>query len=167
MERGVGHEKLVWSDPFAIELDWLDANGHLNMAYYHVMFDRTVDLALEAIGCGDTYRARHAASIFNVETHVLYRREVRGHDRLRVSFQLLGRDNKRLHGYQTMVRLGDDELVATSESLFVHVDLATRSAAPLPPLVVAGADAMIDAHKGANTPRYAGRRIAPLDTTPT
>ena len=162
MERGAGCENLVWAAPFAIELDWLDANGHLNMAYYHVMFDRTVDLALEMLGCGDSYRARHAASIFNVETHVLYRREVRGHDRVRVSFQLLGRDEKRLHGYQTMVRMGDDELVATSESLFVHVDLATRSAAPLPPDVVAAADAMVAAHRSAPAPRHAGRRIAPL-----
>lgn len=157
-----GREGLTWSDPFAIELDWLDGNGHLNMAYYHVMFDRTVDRALDALDLGAAYRERAQASIFNVETHVIYRLEVQAHDRVRVSFQLLGRDEKRLHGFQTMVRLGDDELVATSESLFVHVDLATRKGAPLPPDGAARADAMVAAHRLAGDPVLAGRRIAPL-----
>ena len=26
-----------------IEQAWIDYNGHLNMAYYHVLFDRGVD----------------------------------------------------------------------------------------------------------------------------
>jgi len=157
---------LVWSDPIAVEMDWLDANGHLNMATYHVLFDRTVDLALAEIGCDSTYRARQGASLFNVETHVVYRREVLGHDRVRVSFQLIGRDDKRLHAYQTMVRLGEDEIVATSEALFVHVDLDARHAAPLPPDVAAAADRMILRHRGAGEPHFAGRRIAPLGDEP-
>lgn len=167
MDLNPGNDVLVWSEPFAVEMGWLDANGHLNMAYYHVMFDRTVDLAFEALGCGNAYREAHGASIFNVETHVVYRREVHGHDRVRVSFQLLGRDDKRLHGCQTMMRLGGvEELVATSESLFVHVDLASRHAAPLPAGVVAAADRMILRHSIAGAPRHAGRRIAPLDAEP-
>ncbi len=157
-----GRDDLVWSDPFAIELGWLDGNGHLNMAYYHVMFDRTVDRALDALDLGGAYRERAGASIFNVETHVVYRREVQAHDRVRVSFQLLGRDEKRLHAFLTMVRLGDGELVATSESLFVHVDLATRRAAPLPPEGAARADTMVTVHREAGDPALAGRRIAPL-----
>lgn len=157
-----GDSELVWSDPFAIELDWLDANGHLNMAYYHVMFDRTVDVALDSLDFGDAYRARENASIFNVETHVVYRREVRSSDHVKVSFQLLGRDEKRLHAFQTMWRMADEELVATSESLFVHVDLEARRAAPLPPRVRASLDTMIRAHSAAGLPPGAGRKIAPL-----
>ncbi|MCF3935454.1 thioesterase family protein [Acuticoccus sp. M5D2P5] len=152
---------LVWSDPFSIELGWLDANGHLNMAYYHVMFDRTVDLALEMIGLGDSYRDKHNASVFNVETHVVYRREVQAHDKVSVSFQLLSRDQKRLHVFQTMV-LEDGELAATSESLFVHVDLNERRSAAIPADAGAAADAMIEAHKAAGEPPMAGRRISPL-----
>jgi len=153
---------LIWSDPFEIALDWLDANGHLNMAYYHVMFDRTVDIALERLGIGDAHRIARNAAVFNVETHVVYRREVRTHDRVRVSLQLLGRDAKRLHTFQTMVLLEDGELAATSESLFVHVDLLTRSAAPLPKEAAAAADVMIAAHRRAGEPDLAGRRIRPL-----
>lgn len=156
-------DTLVWSEPYAIELGWLDANGHLNMAYYHVMFDRTVEVALAAIGLGDTYRETNNGSVFNVETHVVYRREVQAHDLVRVSVQLLGRDDKRLHLFQTMVRDGDGELAATSESMFVHVDLGTRRASPWPHGEAAAADRMIEAHATAGLPAMAGRRIAPLD----
>ncbi|MEM0906534.1 MAG: thioesterase family protein [Pseudomonadota bacterium] len=167
MDARVGAEGvLVWSPPFNIELGWLDANGHLNMAYYHVMFDRTVDIALTEIACGDAYREAHNAGIFNVETHVVYRREVRGDDQVRVSFQLVSRDQKRLHAYQTMVRMGDDELVAVSESLFVHVDLGTRKVAPLPGKVIALADEMIERQEAMGPPPLAGRRIARLVPAP-
>jgi acyl-CoA thioester hydrolase len=161
-DRPAAADGLVWSDPFDIELNWLDANGHLNMAYYHVMFDRTVDIALERLGIGDAYRLARDAAVFNVETHVVYRREIRAHDRVRVSLQLLGRDDKRLHTFQTMVRLQDGELAATSESLFVHVDLSSRSAAPLPAEAADAADAMVRAHRRAGEPSLAGRRIRPL-----
>lgn len=155
-------DTLIWSDPFAIELGWLDANGHLNMAYYHVMFDRTVDIALDSIDFGARYRDAHNAGAFNVETHVVYRREVRSDDRVRVSFHLLGRDEKRLHAFQTMVNLADDEVVATSESLFIHVDLTARRASPMPDAIQQAADAMIEAHRTAEVSPFAGRRIAPL-----
>ena len=162
----VAQDALVWSDPFDIELDWLDANGHLNMAYYHVMFDRTVDLALARIECGDAYRDKHNASVFTVETHVVYRQEVRGDDKVRVSFRLLSRDAKRLHAYQTMVRCGDDELVAICESLFVHVDLGLRRSTPLPANVQALADKMIAAQSADGPAPLAGRHIATLTPPP-
>ncbi|UOM34054.1 thioesterase family protein [Acuticoccus sp. I52.16.1] len=162
-EPPFGPDGLIWSEPYDIELGWLDYNGHLNMAYYHVMFDRTVDIAFDLLGLGRDYRERQDASIFNVETHVVYRREISAHDRVRVSFHLVGRDDKRLHGFQTMVRSVDDQLAATSESLFIHVDLATRQVSSLPAQGLAAADEMIARQAGAGMPTMAGRRIAPLD----
>ena len=35
-----------------IEKDWIDYNGHLNMAYYNVLFDRCADDAFEVMGLG-------------------------------------------------------------------------------------------------------------------
>lgn len=162
-EPPFGPDGLIWSEPYDIELGWLDYNGHLNMAYYHVMFDRTVDIAFDLLGLGRAYRERQASSIFNVETHVVYRREVSAHDQVRVSFHLVGRDEKRLHGFQTMVRTGDDQLAATSESLFIHVDMTTRQVSPIPADGMAAADAMIARQARAGMPSMAGRRIAPLD----
>ena len=35
-----------------VEPQWIDYNGHLNMAYYNVLFDRAVDEVYELIGIG-------------------------------------------------------------------------------------------------------------------
>ena len=38
-----------------VEDDWIDYNGHFNMAYYGVLFDRTCDEAFELVGLGSEY----------------------------------------------------------------------------------------------------------------
>ncbi len=38
-----------------VEPQWIDYNGHLNMAYYNVLFDRCVDEAYELLGIGQHY----------------------------------------------------------------------------------------------------------------
>ena len=38
-----------------IEPDWIDYNGHLNMAYYNVMMDRAIDQMWLHLGIGPTY----------------------------------------------------------------------------------------------------------------
>ena len=35
-----------------VEPQWIDYNGHLNMAYYNVLFDRAVDEVYELLGLG-------------------------------------------------------------------------------------------------------------------
>ena len=39
----------------AVEPTWIDYNGHMNMAYYHVAFDRAVDFAYDQLGLGAHY----------------------------------------------------------------------------------------------------------------
>ena len=38
-----------------VQPQWIDYNGHLNMAYYNVLFDRAVDEVFELLGCGVDY----------------------------------------------------------------------------------------------------------------
>ena len=46
------------SSVMRVEPGWIDYNGHLNMAYYNVLFDRAVDEAFELLGCGSTTSRR-------------------------------------------------------------------------------------------------------------
>jgi acyl-CoA thioester hydrolase len=55
---------------------WIDYNGHLNMAYYNVLFDRSSDHAFELLGCGPAYRAARDMSVYVAEIHVRYLREL-------------------------------------------------------------------------------------------
>uniref|UniRef100_UPI003CCFF1E3 thioesterase family protein n=1 Tax=Stenotrophomonas maltophilia TaxID=40324 RepID=UPI003CCFF1E3 len=43
---------LYRSAPIAMEKEWIDYNGHLNMAYYNVVFDRGGDEFLAELGFG-------------------------------------------------------------------------------------------------------------------
>ena len=84
----------VFAAPFVstvmrIEPPWIDYNGHLNVAYYNVLFDRAVDEVYELIGLGPAYLERHKHSTMVVEAHVRYLRELKLEDPVRVSVQLL------------------------------------------------------------------------------
>ena len=53
-----------------LEPSWLDYNGHLNMAYYNVLFDQAIDLLFAQLGCGEIYRVEENMSFFTAEAHV-------------------------------------------------------------------------------------------------
>ena len=55
---------------------WIDYNGHMNMAYYHVLFDRAVEEALGLLGLGQDYLEERKASYFTAEIATLYKREL-------------------------------------------------------------------------------------------
>ena len=42
------------SSVMTVEPAWIDYNGHLNMAYYNVLFDRAVDEAFELLVAAST-----------------------------------------------------------------------------------------------------------------
>ena len=63
--------------------EWIDANGHMNLAYYVVLFDQATDLLYDALGVGQAYRNATGNSTFTAETHTLYEREVLEGERVR------------------------------------------------------------------------------------
>ncbi len=85
-----------------VEDQWIDYNGHFNMAYYGVLFDRTGDEAFELVGLGPDYVKRHNASFFTLEAHFTYLRELAAGDSVKVTVQLLDYDAKRFHYVQEM-----------------------------------------------------------------
>src|SRR6188472_568781 len=88
------------SKPMDIEKDWIDYNGHLNMAYYNVLFDRCSDEAFEAMGMGLDYVKERRLTIYTAEVHVCYVQELHLDHKVTVSFQLIDHDEKRLRAYQ-------------------------------------------------------------------
>ena len=107
----------------AVRPEWLDGNGHMNLAYYVLVFDRGTDAWLDLAGLGEAYRA-NGLSVFAVETHTQYVREVTEGALLRVQTRLVAASGKRIHLMHVMSSAG--EQVALNESLFLHVSLQTR-----------------------------------------
>jgi len=140
--------------------EWIDANGHMNLAYYVVVFDQATDLLYDTLGVGQAYRNATGNSTFTAETHTQYLREVRVGERVRVVPHLLGADAKRLHYFHEMFHARDGHRVAVQEILALHIDLAIRRVAPFPSELSNRIQAAVRANAGKPLPDGVGRRIA-------
>ena len=142
-----------------VEKQWIDYNGHLNMAYYNVLFDRAVDEAYELIGIGLEYLKTHKHSTFTAEAHVRYLREIHEGDPVRVTFHLLDFDAKRIHYFEQLFHAEGGWLSATSENMTLHVDMTAKKVAPFPDKVMRTLATMKAAHDLLPRPEGLGRRI--------
>jgi acyl-CoA thioester hydrolase len=139
--------------------EWIDYNGHMNVAFYLMVFDHATDAFLEEVALDAAHREATGGSIFTVESHITYEQEVNEGDRLRVTTQLLAFDDKRLHIFHRMYHADDGWLAATSEWLNLYVDLNTRRVGTFPDPVQQRLRAMQAAHDALGWPEQAGRTI--------
>ena len=158
-------DKLLGPTPFLssvmqIEPQWIDYNGHLNMAYYNVMFDRAIDELWLKLGIGPGYRTARNGSTFTAECHVRYLREIHLGDPVQVSILLLAADEKRLHTFEELRHAREGWLSATSENMTIHIDMAARKTAPFPPDIRARIDALANSHRAIARPEGIGRKVA-------
>ena len=142
-----------------VEPAWIDYNGHLNMAYHNVLFDRAVDEAYELVGIGGSYVERCRHSLFTTEVHVRYLREIHEGAPVRVRFQLLDYDAKRMHYFEELVHAEEGWLSATSENMSLHIDMAAKKVAPWPADVLERFAQMKAAHARLAMPEGVGRKI--------
>src|SRR6195952_4732747 len=148
------------SSVMQIEPQWIDYNGHLNMAYYNVMFDRAIDELWRRLGIGPGYMKTRHGSTFTAECHVRYLREIHLGNPVQVSILLVGADEKRLHTFEELRHASEGWLSATSENMTVHIDMAARKTAPFPPDIGARIAAVASAHRAVVRPEGIGRKVA-------
>ena len=138
----------------AVRSEWIDYNGHMNVAYYVLAFDHASDAMCDHIGIGHDYMRETGGSIFILESHVSYLREVVRDDPLRFATYIFDHDAKRIHFAHEMYHDGENYLAATNELMMLHVDLNTRRTAPMPDPVLEKLAALKASH--AALPRPAG-----------
>lgn len=146
------------SQPMTVSPDWIDYNGHLNMAYYNVLFDRGADQLFDIFGFGPEYAKQTGYSTFSAEFHICYLRELHEGDQVTVTTQLLDMDEKRFHFFQELWH-EDGWRSATGEGLGLHIDLSGPRVAPMPKAVETKIRAMFEEHRKLPRPDRAGRRI--------
>ena len=134
------------SSVMRVEPGWIDYNGHLNMAYYNVLFDRAVDEVYELLGLGLAYVETTKCSTFTAEVHVRYLRELLVDTPVRVTFQLLGFDAKRMHYFEQLLHAEEGWLSATSENMALNVDMIAKKVAAFPDHVMERLERMKAAH---------------------
>jgi len=139
--------------------EWIDYNGHMNVAYYVLAFDYATDAFFDYLGLDRRYREATGNSTFAVEAHLTYQREVAEGDPLRFTTQLLGFDDKRLHFLQSMYHAGEGFLAATSEWLSLHIDLGIRRVSPIPEPIKTRLSEIMTVHETLPRPKEVGRVI--------
>jgi acyl-CoA thioester hydrolase len=140
--------------------EWIDYNGHMNVAYYVLVFDHATDTLFDALGLGADYRQSTDLTLFAVESHILYQHEVGLGAPLRVESRVLGVDGKRLHFGHEMYHATEGWRAATIELMAVHIDLGTRRTSPFPPERRRALDAAAAAHARLPAADWAGRSIS-------
>lgn len=108
-----------------VRREWVDLYGHMNMAYYAVVFDLATDALWPRIGLGAALRG-HGFGTFAVENWLHYTREVTEGMPLACESEALAFDDKRLLVRHVMRHAEEGWEAAENEALFLCVDLATR-----------------------------------------
>ena len=147
----------LWEE--TVSSDWVDYNGHMNVAYYVLIFDHATDALLTEIGMDEALRLETGSSVFVAEAHITYDNEVLEAERVYVTTQLLDCDEKRLHLIHTMYNCRDDSLCATNELMILQVNLNTRKVGPFPDHVQARMNDIYKVHENIAAPAQKGRVI--------
>lgn len=147
------------SAEMAVEEGWIDYNGHMNVAYYGLVFDKALDVVYEKIGIGETYVAQRGMGSFALQVHQHYLQEIRMGERYRIEMLLLDSDHKRWHHMAWMTKVETGEVAATYECLSMNVDHKTRRSASLPDDVIARLARIVEAQKSVPRPPQTGAAL--------
>ncbi len=145
--------------PMRVQPEWLDYNGHMNVAFYVKIFDDALEDVWEGLGMGQKYIDEQNKSGFTLEMHICYLRELRENDPIKITFQLLAHDDKKMHFIMSMFHDEKNYLAATCEQIAIHVDMAVRRTAPYPDWLQKNIRQVMAAHQSMPRPEQVGRII--------
>lgn len=115
-----------------IRPEWMDYNGHMNVAYYTLIFHNGTDVFYPLVGLGKPYREETGNLTSAVQCHITYVREAHVGEEIKVATQLLGYTDKALHYIHTMTHAEEGYLIATLEQLALHIDRCSGKARVTP-----------------------------------
>jgi carnitine 3-dehydrogenase len=114
--------------------EWIDYSGHMTDWRYLQVFGDATDALLRNAGIDDDYR-RAGQALYTIESQVTHRAEARVHERLYVASRVLEVDDKRLRLAHSLQRERDQELIASAQQLYIHVNKGAGRSAPFPAAV--------------------------------
>lgn len=140
--------------------EWIDLNGHMNVAYYVLAFDMGTDALWGRFGITEEFIAESNGSTFAVDCHVTYQRELLEGDEFIVTTQILAYDHKRIHQFQRMFHARESFLVATAEWLNLFVDLNVRRVSQWPESILANIESIAKAQSSDGYSETIGQQIS-------
>ena len=116
-----------------IKKEWIDYNGHMNVAYYVHIFDKASDVILNIFELAGDSAKNDNKSTFVVEMHTNYIQEVKSGDEVETHLTYIDHDKKRIHYRLSMFHREKKYLAATNEVLSLYVDLSKRKVVEFDP----------------------------------
>jgi len=142
-----------------VKPEWIDHNGHMNVAYYLLAFDLSGDELWQDFGITDEYVRTTNNSTFAVDCHISYQRELKSGERFFITSQVLAYDDKRIHFFQRMYHAEEKYLAATAEWLNLHIDLASRRVSEWPEKISESIGQWASRQPERDYPAEAGKRM--------
>ncbi|RQH08916.1 thioesterase family protein [Paraburkholderia dinghuensis] len=155
-ERAGDEARVVYRD--TVRAEWVDYNGHLRDAFYMLIYSYATDALLDAIGLDTAQRDARGRSMYTLEAHLNYLREIKEGARVRVDVRVLEHDAKRVRVYLEMYSDEGVEPVSASEQLLLHVDRSGPRAVAFDADVLARV-AALQAADARFAPKHAARPI--------
>ena len=137
----------VHIDTRKIIKEWIDYNGHMNMAYYVLIFDQAWENILNKFQMGGEKAEESKRTTMVVETRTTYDNEVKEGDEVEVYVSYFDHDKKRLHLKCEMYEKKTKKLSATMENLSLYIDLDKRKVTEFEDEKVKIMDEFIDKNK--------------------
>ncbi len=106
--------------------NWTDYNGHMNLAFYILVFDKGAEEILSKFKMGEQSAKTTKKSTMAVESHTTYNNEVKENEEVDVYLSYFNHDKKRLHYKLEMYEKSKNILSATTEVLSLYIDLNIR-----------------------------------------
>ncbi|MGW1678117.1 thioesterase family protein [Saccharopolyspora sp. NPDC002376] len=132
--------------------EWIDYNGHLSEAYYVLVFGFATDAVMDQVGLDENYRNSTGCSLYTVEAHVRYLREIGPDAEMVITSRVVDAGAKKLRLCHEMSV--DGTVVATEEIMALHVDQGQGGTSPFPAEVAERLRGLVEP-----LPDYAGRSV--------
>ena len=142
-----------------VKSEWIDHNGHMNVAYYLVAFDEAIGDLFRSLGLDRNYRKKNKIATYCGDFHIRYVRELHEHAPLKIQSQLIACDEKRIHLCQSMYHASENYLAAQSEVIYLHIDLNTKRVGPMADGLFTRVNTMCEEHSALPKPDNLGRVI--------
>ena len=117
--------------------EWIDYNGHMNVAYYTLAFDKALDFFFEdVLGIGPTFVEKNKEGPFALKASYNYFSELLEEESFFVDISILDFDSKRVHVFGEMRKDKSLELSAVFETVLMNMDLSARTVKQYPDRVL-------------------------------
>ena len=140
--------------------DWIDYNGHLRDAYYGLIVSHGIDALMGRLGLDEAYRTRTSCTLYTLEMHLHFLREVASDATVSCEVRILGADRKRVHAAFDLLTATGPEPAACAEVMLMHVrqSPAPRSEA-FPPDVAAAIEQLRSVTAALPAGQYGSRQM--------